>query len=189
MCGFPGPANEYERRYPASDLRAMPPSTAFANFLLNLRGSITTFFHDLPIIDVDPQRNCCYRLDVENIFTITCPVCCGQAGQDGACSFPTNSPFGSGSGSFFSLRENGQGCRTVCGSCFFLTDSVDAISGVSCGISPLRRLLMFDEKVLQKIQAGKEKWDQGPVAKTLSKSPEAKPVFTTISGTPVERLY
>jgi len=48
---------------------------------------------------------------------------------------------------------------------------------------------MFDEKVLQKIQAGKENWDKGPVAKTLSKSPEAKPVFTTISGTPVERLY
>ncbi len=48
---------------------------------------------------------------------------------------------------------------------------------------------MFEEKVLQKIQAGKEKWDQGPVAKTLSKSPEARPVFTTISGTPVERLY
>ena len=48
---------------------------------------------------------------------------------------------------------------------------------------------MFDEKVLQKIQAGREKWDQGPVAKTLSKSPEARPVFTTISGTPVERLY
>ncbi len=48
---------------------------------------------------------------------------------------------------------------------------------------------MFDEKVLQKIQAGKEKWDQGPVAKTLSKSPEARPIFTTISGTPVERLY
>jgi methylmalonyl-CoA mutase N-terminal domain/subunit len=48
---------------------------------------------------------------------------------------------------------------------------------------------MFDEKVLAKIQAGKEKWDQGPVAKTLAKNPEAKPVFTTISGTPVERLY
>lgn len=48
---------------------------------------------------------------------------------------------------------------------------------------------MFDEKVLQNIQAGKEKWDQGPVAKTLSKSPEAKPVFTTISGAPVQRLY
>lgn len=48
---------------------------------------------------------------------------------------------------------------------------------------------MFDEKVLQKIQAGKENWDKGPVAKSLSKSPESKPVFTTISGTPVERLY
>ncbi len=48
---------------------------------------------------------------------------------------------------------------------------------------------MFDEKVLKKIQDGKEKWDKGPVAKTLSKSPEAKSVFTTISGTAVERLY
>jgi len=48
---------------------------------------------------------------------------------------------------------------------------------------------MFDEKVLQKIQAGKEKWDQGPVAKTLAKSPRQSPFFTTISGTPVERLY
>jgi methylmalonyl-CoA mutase N-terminal domain/subunit len=48
---------------------------------------------------------------------------------------------------------------------------------------------MFDEKVLQNIQAGREKWEQGPVAKTLAKAPEAKPVFTTISGTPVDRLY
>ncbi len=48
---------------------------------------------------------------------------------------------------------------------------------------------MFDEKVLQNIKAGKEKWDQGPVAKTLAKNPEAKPNFTTISGAPVERLY
>ncbi|NLI82773.1 MAG: methylmalonyl-CoA mutase family protein [Deltaproteobacteria bacterium] len=48
---------------------------------------------------------------------------------------------------------------------------------------------MFDEKVLEKIKAGKEKWDQGPVAKTLAKAPEQKPVFTTISGTPVERIY
>jgi methylmalonyl-CoA mutase, N-terminal domain len=48
---------------------------------------------------------------------------------------------------------------------------------------------MFDEKVLEKIKAGKEKWDQGPVQKTLAKSPEQKPVFTTISGAPVERLY
>ncbi len=48
---------------------------------------------------------------------------------------------------------------------------------------------MFDDEKLKKIKAGKEKWEQGPLAKSLSKSPEAKPVFTTISGAPVERLY
>ncbi|NTV42995.1 MAG: methylmalonyl-CoA mutase family protein [Syntrophobacteraceae bacterium] len=48
---------------------------------------------------------------------------------------------------------------------------------------------MFDEKVLEKIKAGKEKWDQGPVAKTLAKAPEQKQAFTTISGAPVERIY
>ncbi|MCE5244696.1 MAG: methylmalonyl-CoA mutase family protein [Syntrophobacteraceae bacterium] len=48
---------------------------------------------------------------------------------------------------------------------------------------------MFDEKVLETIKAGKEKWEQGPVKKTITKSPERKAVFTTISGTPVERLY
>ena len=48
---------------------------------------------------------------------------------------------------------------------------------------------MFDEKVLEKVKAGKQNWEQGPVQKTLAKSAEQKPVFTTISGTPVERLY
>ncbi len=48
---------------------------------------------------------------------------------------------------------------------------------------------MFDEKVLEKVKAGKEKWDQGPVAKTLAKAPEQKQTFTTISGAPVERIY
>lgn len=48
---------------------------------------------------------------------------------------------------------------------------------------------MFDEKVLEKVKAGKEKWDQGPVAKTLAKAPEQRSSFTTISGAPVERLY
>lgn len=48
---------------------------------------------------------------------------------------------------------------------------------------------MFDEKALEKIKAGKEKWEQGIVSKTLAKSPERKKVFTTISGAPVERLY
>jgi len=48
---------------------------------------------------------------------------------------------------------------------------------------------MFDEKVLKKIKTGKNKWEDGLVAPTLSKSPESKAVFTTVSGTPVERLY
>ncbi|MBP8646006.1 MAG: methylmalonyl-CoA mutase family protein [Syntrophobacteraceae bacterium] len=48
---------------------------------------------------------------------------------------------------------------------------------------------MFDQKALEKIKAGKEKWEEGPVKKTITKAPERRPVFTTISGTPVERLY
>lgn len=48
---------------------------------------------------------------------------------------------------------------------------------------------MFDQKTLEKIKAGKDKWEEGPVKKTTTKSPERHPVFTTISGTPVERLY
>ncbi|MDR3566974.1 MAG: methylmalonyl-CoA mutase family protein, partial [Syntrophobacteraceae bacterium] len=48
---------------------------------------------------------------------------------------------------------------------------------------------MFDDKALKKIQDGKKNWEKGPLARSLAKSPEAKPVFTTISGAPVERLY
>jgi len=48
---------------------------------------------------------------------------------------------------------------------------------------------VFDEKALEKIRAGKEKWEQGPVAQAHSRSSERKPIFTTISGTPVGRLY
>ena len=48
---------------------------------------------------------------------------------------------------------------------------------------------MFDEKALETIKAGKEKWEQGTISKTLAKAPERKKVFTTISGAPVERLY
>lgn len=48
---------------------------------------------------------------------------------------------------------------------------------------------MFDEKALEAIKAGKEKWSNDVVGKTLAKNPERKEVFTTISGTPVERLY
>ncbi len=48
---------------------------------------------------------------------------------------------------------------------------------------------MFDKNELEKIGAGKEKWDEGAVKKSLSKAPERKKEFTSISGTPVERLY
>ncbi len=48
---------------------------------------------------------------------------------------------------------------------------------------------MFDEKALETIKAAKEKWSNDVVGKTLAKNPERKEVFTTISGTPVERLY
>jgi methylmalonyl-CoA mutase N-terminal domain/subunit len=48
---------------------------------------------------------------------------------------------------------------------------------------------MFDEKELEKVKLAKEKWEQGALQKTLSKAPERKPQFTSISGMPAERLY
>lgn len=48
---------------------------------------------------------------------------------------------------------------------------------------------MFEEKTLEQIKAGKEKWEQGTIKKSLSRSPERRENFTTISGAPVERLY
>ncbi len=48
---------------------------------------------------------------------------------------------------------------------------------------------MFDDKTLEQIKAEKEKWEEGTVKKALSKGPERKAAFTTISGMPVERLY
>lgn len=48
---------------------------------------------------------------------------------------------------------------------------------------------MFDKDTTEKIKAEKEKWEQGPVQKTLSKAPERRPAFTSISNIPVERLY
>ncbi len=48
---------------------------------------------------------------------------------------------------------------------------------------------MFDDKALERIRAGKDNWEKTTLAKTLPKAPERKPVFTSISGTPVERLY
>jgi methylmalonyl-CoA mutase N-terminal domain/subunit len=48
---------------------------------------------------------------------------------------------------------------------------------------------MFDKKSLDRIKAGKKKWEQETVSKTLSKAPERKDNFTSISNTPIERLY
>ncbi len=48
---------------------------------------------------------------------------------------------------------------------------------------------MIDEKELEKIKADKAKWEEGTIKKTLSRSPERKETFTSISGIPVERLY
>ncbi|MCK8603088.1 acyl-CoA mutase large subunit family protein [Desulfoferrobacter suflitae] len=48
---------------------------------------------------------------------------------------------------------------------------------------------MFEEKTLEKIKAETQKWEEGTVSKALSRSPERKKVFTSISNIPVERLY
>jgi methylmalonyl-CoA mutase N-terminal domain/subunit len=49
--------------------------------------------------------------------------------------------------------------------------------------------MMWDKEKLEALKSAKEEWDQGTVQKLCAKFPERKPVFTTISGTPVERLY
>ncbi len=48
---------------------------------------------------------------------------------------------------------------------------------------------MFDENELEKIRSSKEKWEQGSLQKSLSRAPERKSQFTSISGMPAERLY
>jgi methylmalonyl-CoA mutase, N-terminal domain len=48
---------------------------------------------------------------------------------------------------------------------------------------------MFDEKELEKIRAAKAKWNTEALQKATARAPERKPVFTSISGMPVERLY
>ncbi|SMC17532.1 methylmalonyl-CoA mutase [Desulfacinum hydrothermale DSM 13146] len=48
---------------------------------------------------------------------------------------------------------------------------------------------MYDDKELERIRTGKENWEKTTLGKALSRFPERKPVFTSISGMPVERLY
>lgn len=48
---------------------------------------------------------------------------------------------------------------------------------------------MFEEKNLEDIKTEKQKWEEGTVNKALSRAPERKKTFTSISNIPVERLY
>ena len=48
---------------------------------------------------------------------------------------------------------------------------------------------MYDPKSLERIGALKKAWEDGPLAKSLSKAPETRPQFVTGSNIPVERLY
>ncbi len=48
---------------------------------------------------------------------------------------------------------------------------------------------MFDKGKLDSIAQRKKEWEEKVLSPMLKKAPERKKVFTTISGTPVERLY
>jgi methylmalonyl-CoA mutase N-terminal domain/subunit len=48
---------------------------------------------------------------------------------------------------------------------------------------------MFSKEKLESIANSKKQWEEKVLNPTLAKAPERKKVFTTISGTPVERLY
>ena len=48
---------------------------------------------------------------------------------------------------------------------------------------------MPHEKDLDAIQQQREEWEKGPLDKTLSRFGEQKEEFTSISGTPINRLY
>jgi methylmalonyl-CoA mutase N-terminal domain/subunit len=48
---------------------------------------------------------------------------------------------------------------------------------------------MFDKTKLKALKEAKDKWEGGPVAKSIARFPERKKKFTTISGMEVARLY
>jgi len=45
------------------------------------------------------------------------------------------------------------------------------------------------KKSMSSLIESKQAWEQGPLARTLEKSPEHKPEFTTSSGIPLDRIY
>ena len=48
---------------------------------------------------------------------------------------------------------------------------------------------MLDKDELKKMKAAKDKWGKEILQKSLVREKERKEVFTSISGTPIERLY
>ncbi|HUN56298.1 MAG TPA: methylmalonyl-CoA mutase family protein [Smithella sp.] len=48
---------------------------------------------------------------------------------------------------------------------------------------------MVDKKEIKKIKTAEEKWDKEILQKSLKRENERKEIFTSISGTPIERLY
>jgi methylmalonyl-CoA mutase N-terminal domain/subunit len=48
---------------------------------------------------------------------------------------------------------------------------------------------MFDKDELKKINTAREKWEKEILQKSLSREKERKEIFTSISDTPIERLY
>ena len=48
---------------------------------------------------------------------------------------------------------------------------------------------MFEKEKLSQIKEAKQRWEEGVLAKTLSKTPESKEEFKTVSGSAVKRLY
>ncbi len=57
-----------------------------------------------------------------------------------------------------------------------------------CRVYDGRRKSVFEEKQMEEVKAGKEKY-QAAVDKSLVKGPERKAQFTTTGGIPLERLY
>ena len=48
---------------------------------------------------------------------------------------------------------------------------------------------MFDNESLDQIKSSKNQWEETKLKKTLSRFPERKEEFTTVSGEPVNVLY
>ena len=48
---------------------------------------------------------------------------------------------------------------------------------------------MSNANDLERIKQGQQQWEEGTLGKALSRFGERREVFTSISGTPIDRLY